>query len=149
MAQAVRRSLSEDRDEAGPAIEFPGKYLGVTSYRANGSAVTTPVWFVQEGRSLLVETDANSFKVRRIRRNPAVTVAPCTASGKLRGEQVPATAIVLGPDELERVHALMGRKYRIDRIMVLPIYHLVQKLQHKTVPKDQQHPVIVEITPTA
>src|SRR6266516_6782159 len=55
---------------------FPGKYLSITSFRPDGSGVTTPVWFVQEGRRLLVETDSHSYKVRRIRHTPFVKVAP-------------------------------------------------------------------------
>jgi hypothetical protein len=35
--------------------------------------VATPVWFVARDGRLLVITDENSFKAKRIRRNPAVT----------------------------------------------------------------------------
>ena len=56
---------------------FGGKYLSITSFKRDGSGVATPVWFVQEDGRLLVETDANSGKVKRIRRNPQVLVAPC------------------------------------------------------------------------
>ena len=41
--------------------------------------MATPVWFVQQGGRLLVETDAAAGKVKRIRCNPAVQVAACTA----------------------------------------------------------------------
>jgi len=50
------------------------------------------VWFVQRDGVLLAETDAASGKVKRIRRDPQVRVAVCTASGRLRGEPVPAVA---------------------------------------------------------
>jgi uncharacterized protein len=49
---------------------FPGKYLSLTSYKRDGSGVSTPVWFVIDDRRLLVMTDPQSFKVKRIRRNP-------------------------------------------------------------------------------
>jgi hypothetical protein len=39
----------------------------------------------------------------------------------------------------------MGRKYRFDRILVVPIYRLVQRLRHGRTPKGA--PVILEITP--
>src|SRR5215218_1336099 len=67
-----------DRLPTPPA--FPGKYLSLTSFRRDGTGVATPVWFVEAGGRLLVETDASSYKVRRIRRDPRVTVAPCTAA---------------------------------------------------------------------
>ena len=126
-------------------IDVPGKYLSITSYRRDGTPVATPVWFVREGDHLLVETDAESHKIRRIRGNPAVSVAPCTASGKLRGEPMDARAEVLGPEALEAERRLMGRKYRVDRILVLPIYHAVQKLRGK--PGVGKHPVVLSITP--
>jgi hypothetical protein len=37
---------------------FPGKYLSITSFRRDGTGKATPVWFVQQGGRLLVETDA-------------------------------------------------------------------------------------------
>ena len=72
-----------DRRPTPPAV--PGKYLSLTSFRRDGTGVATPVWFVEAGGRLLVETDAASYKVRRIRRNPQVTIAPCTATGRRRG----------------------------------------------------------------
>ena len=61
---------------------IPGKYLSITSYRRDGSGVSTPVWFATEGDRLLVMTDSRSGKVKRIRRNPYVTIAPCSGRGK-------------------------------------------------------------------
>jgi PPOX class probable F420-dependent enzyme len=72
-----------------------GKYLSLTSFRRDGSAVATPVWFVAENGHLLVETDADSYKVKRIRRDAHVRVAACDARGRLRGEPVDAEARIL------------------------------------------------------
>lgn len=126
-------------------MDVPGKYLSITSYRRDGTPVATPVWFVRDGERLLVETDAESGKVKRIRRNPAVSVAPCTASGKPRGAPMDARAEVLGPDALEPERRLMGHKYRVDRILVLPVYRAVQALRRK--PAVGKHPVVLSITP--
>lgn len=112
-----------------PAVAMPGKYLSVTSYRRDGSAVATPVWFVEDRGRLLVTTGADSYKARRIRRNPAVMVAPCNARGALRGEPIPARAEFLPESEHARVDDLMGRKYRVDRVLVLPIYRLAMRLR--------------------
>jgi PPOX class probable F420-dependent enzyme len=101
-----------------------GRYLSVTSFRRDGTGVATPVWFVpddQDRRRLLVETDAASHKVRRIRRTPLVTVAPCTATGRLRGTPVPAWAELLPDSELARVDRLMARKYRLDLAVIKPL----------------------------
>src|SRR5207247_1347972 len=97
-------------------IVIPGKYLSLTSFKRDGTPVATPVWFVQEGRRVFVETDPNSGKARRIRANPAVRVAPCTATGRLRGGQVTGRAEFLPMEDWEHVRSLMARKYRLDRI---------------------------------
>src|SRR5664279_4947211 len=91
---------------------FRGKYVNLTSFKRDGAGVATPVWFVIEDGRLLVQTDGESFKVRRIRHNPHVTVAPCSASGRAHGPAVSATAEILATAELEHVRSLMGRKYR-------------------------------------
>jgi PPOX class probable F420-dependent enzyme len=125
---------------------FSGKYLSLTSFRADGTSVATPVWFVQEGDRLYVETDGRSHKVRRIQRHPGVSVAPCTASGRLRGEPVTARAsILLGPEPRKRVEALMADKYRFDKIFILPVYRAVQALRHR--PGLHGDPVILAIGP--
>jgi PPOX class probable F420-dependent enzyme len=108
---------------------FHGKYLSLTSFKRDGTGVATPVWFVADGERLLVMTDPHSFKAKRIRRNPVVMVALCSANGRLRSEPVPARAEFLRGGELARVERLIARKYRIDRVVILPIYRLIQRLR--------------------
>jgi len=103
------------------AAVFPGRYLSITSYRRDGTAVATPVWFVERDGALLIQTDAESFKVRRIRANPAVSIAPCSVRGALRGDPVPAHAVLLDEAELPGVEALLKRKYRLDMLVFGPL----------------------------
>jgi hypothetical protein len=114
-----------------PELEarFPGKYLSVSSFKRDGTTVATPVWFVIENGRLLVYTSPDSFKAKRIRRNPSVTIAPCNATGRLRGDPVPAAAEFLPAGETDHVMGLITRKYRIDRVLKLPLYNLVQRLR--------------------
>ena len=44
-----------------------GKYIALTTFRRDGTPVSTPVWFVREGNALVVTTQGTSGKVRRIR----------------------------------------------------------------------------------
>jgi PPOX class probable F420-dependent enzyme len=106
-----------------------GKYLSVTSFRRDGSGVATPVWFATEGERLLVMTDEGSGKVKRIRRNPYVTIAPCSARGRVRSEPIPAHAVLLPASEVEEKTRLIARKYRFDLLFVRPIRAL-QALFH-------------------
>ncbi len=87
-------------------------YLVIESYRKDGTAVRTPVWFVQEGEALYVWTLADSGKAKRIRRNGRIRIAPCTASGKPIGEWIQAQARAdASPEALAHVQSLMRRKY--------------------------------------
>jgi uncharacterized protein len=93
---------------------------------------------------LLVQTDAASGKVQRIRRNPYVRVALCTATGRLLGPQVAANAVLLEPSETRRVGRLIARKYRFDALVIRPLWYLTSVLH---VGKSRTHPVIISITP--
>jgi PPOX class probable F420-dependent enzyme len=108
---------------------FPGKYLSVTSFKRDGTPVATPVWFVIDNGRVLIYTGPDSFKAKRIRRNPSVTIAPCTPKGRLRGDPVPARAEFLPAGDTDRVMRLIARKYRFDRVVLLPFYNLVQRLR--------------------
>jgi PPOX class probable F420-dependent enzyme len=123
---------------------FGGKYLSITSYKRDGSAVATPVWFVHDVDRLLVETDGDSGKANRIRHNPRVMVATCSAGGKVRRTPVEARAEILPDLERTRADRLFARKYRIDRITVMPIYRAVQFLLHG--PRRRATPVVMAIT---
>src|SRR3954469_404342 len=103
-----------------------GKYVSVVSFKRDGTPVATPVWFVVDGDRLLAITDTHSGKVKRIRREAEVTIAPCRADGRVTGAPVTARAEILPTSELARARGLIARKYRLDRVLVLPAYKLVQ-----------------------
>jgi hypothetical protein len=74
--------------------------------------VKTPVWFVQEGEFLYVRTMANSGKVKRIRNNGSVNIAPCKADGTPVGDWFPATAREIKDLATDKqVDRLLGKKY--------------------------------------
>lgn len=102
------------------------QYLNLETFRKNGVGVKTPVWFVQEGETLFVRTIANSGKVKRIRSNARVNIAPCKADGALIGEWVPALARELKDEETDRkVNRLLDKKYGLVKKM----FGLVSALQ--------------------
>lgn len=132
------------RETLAPPL-FPGKYLSIISLKRNGAGVATPVWFVQQGGRLLVQTEADSGKVKRIRHNPQVLIAPCTATGRLLADPVPARAELLPAVEVARVERLLARKYRIDLLVIRPIRSLQMWLRRG---RPRPRPVIVAIAPT-
>jgi PPOX class probable F420-dependent enzyme len=115
-------------NEAGPPV-ITGSYLSLTSYKRDGSPVATPVWFVEDGGRYYVNTAERSGKVKRIRRNPVVTIAKCNAGGVLKGEPVDARAAFVPETGRAQVDELMHHKYRIARFVVLPAYRLVMRLR--------------------
>jgi len=86
-------------------------YLNLESFRKNGRGVRTPLWFAEEGGVLYTSTPAESWKVKRIRRDPRVRIAPSTLRGAPRGEWVEATARLEDGDVAARAQELLIRKY--------------------------------------
>lgn len=115
---------------------FGGKYLSLTTYRRDGTPVATPVWFVWNDGTIYVQTDADSGKVKRIRNDPRVTVAPCSATGKLRADPLGARAEILPDPELADVRRMIAQKYRFDLIFIKPVRAL-QRL-FKRAPKSAE-----------
>ena len=123
-----------------PHTGFDGRYLGLTTFKRDGTGVTTPVWFVREAGRLLVETDPESYKVKRIRREPTVSVTLCTARGRLLEIPVPAHAEILPDDEVPRVEELMARKYRVGHADLQAAPRDPAGPAHRPVPREDDHP---------
>ena len=87
------------------------RFVLLTTFRRDGTAVPTPVWTAPVDGVLGVWTSGSSGKVRRIRRNGAVTVAVCDRRGTPLGEAVPAHAELLGAAGTRRVRSAVRRKY--------------------------------------
>ncbi len=72
----------------------------------------TPVWFVQESDTLYVRTFAKSGKVKRIRNNCSVNIAPCRMDGTPTGDWAPAKAReIKDPAIYKLVDKLLDKKY--------------------------------------
>ncbi|MGS2591280.1 PPOX class F420-dependent oxidoreductase [Streptomyces hebeiensis] len=89
------------------------RYVSLTTYRKDGTGVATPVWHAVEGGELFVWTNTDSWKVRRIRANPRVTVSVCDVRGRVKPgtETVEGTARLLDAPGTEMVRGLISRKY--------------------------------------
>jgi len=94
-----------------PALIQGQKYISLKTFRKNGIGVATPVWFGEEDSKLYIMTISKMGKVKRIRNNPQVQVAPCTIRGRVTGEQFPATARLLPPEDFARARKTITRKY--------------------------------------
>lgn len=101
-----------------PFEAFAGrKYLNLETFRKSGEGVHTPVWFAEAlpevpgAAPLYVYTIGNTGKLKRIRNNARVRIAPCDMRGRLLGEWMEARAEILDGGEAEKGMKLLNRKY--------------------------------------
>jgi PPOX class probable F420-dependent enzyme len=87
------------------------QYMSIETYRKSGEGVRTPVWFIESNGEYCFNTESDSGKVKRIRRNPAVRIAPCTVRGDLKGDFIPGIARILPAEEAEKVKKSYAKKY--------------------------------------
>ena len=102
-----------------PAAIQDKKYVALTTFRKNGQAVATPVWFGEEDGRLFVMTRSIFGKYKRIRNNPQLRVAPCSIRGAVTGPEFAATARILPVEDHARARKAINRKYWAARIPFL------------------------------
>jgi hypothetical protein len=90
------------------------QFIALTTYRKAGAAVTTPVWFAHLGGRLYIWTGANSGKVKRLRNNPQVELAPSDAGGKPLGEKLAGRGRILPEVDWRAPLQAMQRKYGLQ-----------------------------------
>jgi len=102
-------------DDAAWAQVGRASYVSFTSYRKNGTPVSTPVWIAPDGDDLYFFSDTGAFKVARIRNNPKVTLQPCDVRGRVKDGAVLVAGIaeVLDHADSPRVRRIVNRKYRV------------------------------------
>jgi len=95
------------------------KYLNLETFKKDGTGVKTPVWFAADpssslnsnGAKLYVYTIGVSGKVKRIRNNPRVKIAPCDMRGRVLGDWIEAHAQIVTGEEDARGTQLLKKKY--------------------------------------
>ena len=89
------------------------QYVLLTTFTKDGRPKPTPIWIARDGDRALVITEKNSWKVKRIRNTPRVTLAVCDMRGKVKGEAVEAVATVLDESQTEMVYQAINQRYGI------------------------------------
>ncbi|MFP1154542.1 PPOX class F420-dependent oxidoreductase [Mycobacterium sherrisii] len=92
------------------------QYLLLTTFTKDGRPKPTPIWTApddRDGDRLLVITQENSWKVKRIRNTSRVTMATCTMRGRPTSEAVEGVAAILDKSETGRVYDAIGKRYGI------------------------------------
>ena len=137
--------MSSFTEPTGFSTLMGERFLSITTFRPDGTAASTPVWFVSDDlrRRLFVATGADTWKVQRIRRNPHVRVAACTARGKVTGETIEGIARIVDEDQL--VRRLQTEKYGWQKWLIEQAYVLSMKVRRKPTGES----VFLEIVPLA
>ncbi len=92
------------------------KYIALTTFKRDGTPVTTPVWAapVDDGR-IGFYTSSTSGKAKRLAHTSKVTVQPCDARGRVKAGTSPTdgTAVVVSGTELEGIRTKVKAKYGV------------------------------------
>jgi PPOX class probable F420-dependent enzyme len=99
------------------------KTVLLTTYRRDGTGVGTPVHIAVDGERAFVRTWDTTWKLKRLRNNPEVQIAPSTVGGRPTGPAIRVRARVLDGDESEYAAELLARKYPILHGVLIPRLH--------------------------
>ena len=88
------------------------KYVNLETFRRDGRAVRTPVWIGGRDGKLYAFSKADAGKVKRVRGQGRVRLAPCTMGGRITGEWAEGQAVqITRGDQTARARALLKAKY--------------------------------------
>jgi PPOX class probable F420-dependent enzyme len=99
---------------------FAGKkYLNLETFKKSGDGVKTPVWFAADPTASLASAEAKLYaysmgpaaKIKRMRNNPRVRIAPCDIRGKVSGEWLEARAELIAGPEAQFADGLLNKKF--------------------------------------
>lgn len=99
------------------------KTILLTTYRRDGSPVSTPVSIAVDGGRAFFRTYDRAGKARRLRRNPGVTVAPSTFRGKQIGPPVRARVRLLEGEDAKQARHALSRKHPLLQGVFVPLIH--------------------------
>jgi PPOX class probable F420-dependent enzyme len=74
------------------------RYVSFATFRKNGDAVATPVWFAEHGGRYYFFSAGDAGKVKRLRNSDRARVSACDIRGKVLGPWLPARARVITGD---------------------------------------------------
>jgi PPOX class probable F420-dependent enzyme len=110
------------------------RYVNLATFRRDGREVRTPVWIAADGDRLVVYTNGTSGKVKRIRNDGRVRLAPCDARGRVSGDWREARALMRDDARgQERGLAAVQRKYGWQMGLVLLGSKLSGSHRHRAV----------------
>ena len=89
----------------------------LVTYRRDGTPVPTPVWAAQADGRLYVRSERASGKVKRLRNDARLLVAPCTVRGEPLGTAVRGRRRVLAAEQEPRAERALAQRYGFGRAL--------------------------------
>ena len=110
----------------GPLAALSRRWAAnLTTFKRDGTPVTTLVNVAVEGDRAFFRTFEESGKFKRLKNDPAVTVAPSTFTGESLGRAVPARARLLDGREADHASDLIDHKHRLFQGILVKLGHRV------------------------
>lgn len=105
--------MSEQYTQTGDSFAalYPYEFIVLTTFRRNGQAMPTTIWFTHDNGKLYFTTSTTTGKIKRIRNDSQVFVAPSDRVGNVLGEKVAGQAREVTSAEHEHVQNLLRAKY--------------------------------------
>ena len=96
-------------DKLAPFLD--SRYLNLETYRKNGHAVKTPVWFVVADEIIFIITTPNTGKVKRLHHNKTVRIVPSNFKGEPKGEWVEGSGYFANESDSKLAIKVRKEKY--------------------------------------
>ena len=93
------------------AYLYPYEFVLLVTFRKTDVGVPTAMWFAHAQGKLYMVTGRTSGKIKRIRNQRQVLLAPCDVMGNVLGSQVKGLAHELPVTEHASANTLLAKKY--------------------------------------
>jgi uncharacterized protein len=119
------------------------RFVLLTTYRRSGEPVQTPVWVLPDAGAAIVSTPEGAGKLKRLRNDPRVTIAPCDRRGNV-DEGAPVVEgraeIITDSAASEAVNRRLSRKYGVEFRLLMALEWVVRRGNNRR--------VVLRIAPT-
>jgi uncharacterized protein len=106
------------------------KFVSLTTFKKDGGAVATPMWIGRDGDHVFFWTPVDSWKAKRAKNNPRVTLAPCSRGGKIREGATPVDGVaevIAEPAIVQRLAGAIRSKYGLEFFIVTFIERILAR----------------------
>jgi PPOX class probable F420-dependent enzyme len=111
---------------ASPFARFTDRWaVRLTTYKRDGTPVGTAVNLAVAGDKAYFRTYEETWKFKRLARDPRVEVAPSTIRGKSTGPSMRARARLLDGTEDQRASALIEAKHPVFQGVLVRLVHRI------------------------